>query len=242
MVASYNDYRRGDGNCYAAYSLDGGKSWSDTHAADGVHTRRRRTARPAQYWQGGGDTSVAFDTKGNAYLSCQMFMRGSATTPNPDLSSAFFVFRSTEQRRRVVELPGTPGRPELRTWHGEDAPFLDKQLMTVDNHVGSPFQDRVYVTWTTFDVDGTAYIWEAWSNDYARALQRPGARQQRQRPVRQHLRRCRRRMAAATRTSSRSRSPAATARCTSCGRTSTTSSRAPTTATRCCSPSRRTAG
>ena len=45
--------------------------------------------------------------------------------------------------------------------------------MTVDNHVGSPFQDRVYVSWTTFDVDGTAYIWEAWSNDYAEHFSSP---------------------------------------------------------------------
>ena len=35
------------------------------------------------------------DTKGNAYLSCQMFNRGQAVSPNPDLSSAFYVFRST---------------------------------------------------------------------------------------------------------------------------------------------------
>ena len=42
----------------------------------------------------------------------------------------------------------------------------DKALMTVDNHVGSPFQDRVYMTWTTFAADGTAYIYEASSSDY----------------------------------------------------------------------------
>ena len=38
--------------------------------------------------------------------------------------------------------------------------------MTVDNHIGSPFQDRIYVTWTEFTSDGTAYIWESYSNDY----------------------------------------------------------------------------
>src|SRR6202035_3256523 len=30
LVASRNDYRRGDGNCYAAYSLNGGKNWNDS--------------------------------------------------------------------------------------------------------------------------------------------------------------------------------------------------------------------
>jgi hypothetical protein len=38
--------------------------------------------------------------------------------------------------------------------------------MTVDNHVGSPYQDRIYVSWTDFAADGTAYIWEAYSSDY----------------------------------------------------------------------------
>jgi hypothetical protein len=38
--------------------------------------------------------------------------------------------------------------------------------MTVDNHIGSPFQDRIYVTWTEFANDGSAYIWESFSSDY----------------------------------------------------------------------------
>ncbi len=171
MVASYNDYRRGDGNCYAAYSFDAGKSWTDTTPPMGF-TRGAPYGAAREYWQGGGDTSVAFDTKGNAYLSCQMFMRGQPTTPDPDLSSAFFVFRSTNNNGASWNFPARPvvQSPDVE---GGDAPFLDKQLMTVDNHVGSPFQDRVYVTWTTFDVDGSAYIWGAWSNDYAEHFSAP---------------------------------------------------------------------
>ncbi|TMM18468.1 MAG: exo-alpha-sialidase [Actinobacteria bacterium] len=38
--------------------------------------------------------------------------------------------------------------------------------MTVDNHAGSPFQDRIYVAYTEFAADGTAYIYESYSNDY----------------------------------------------------------------------------
>src|SRR5204862_20902 len=50
---------------------------------------------------------------------------------------------------------------------GFGAKLEDKALMTVDNHVGSPFQDRVYVTWTEFDIlGGTAYIYEVHSDDY----------------------------------------------------------------------------
>ena len=45
--------------------------------------------------------------------------------------------------------------------------------MTVDNHVGSPFRDRIYVTWTTFAADGTAYIYEAHSSDYGETFSAP---------------------------------------------------------------------
>jgi hypothetical protein len=56
---------------------------------------------------------------------------------------------------------------------GADAAFLDKPYITVDDHPGSPFADRVYMTWTTFAVDGTAYIFEAHSNDYGQTFSAP---------------------------------------------------------------------
>jgi len=67
VVASQNDYRRGDGNCEAAYSLDGGKNWNDSTVPSGF---TRGDVQPRQYWQAGGDTSVGWDTRGNAYISC----------------------------------------------------------------------------------------------------------------------------------------------------------------------------
>ena len=41
----------------------------------------------------------------------------------------------------------------------------DKQLIAVDNHLNSPYRDRIYVTWTEFTGEGTSYIWEASSKD-----------------------------------------------------------------------------
>jgi hypothetical protein len=172
LVASFNDYRRGDGNCYGAWSTDGGRSWNDSTVPMSF-TRGALYGAARQYWQAGGDTSVAFDTKGNAYLSCQMFQRGAGVTPNPDLSSAFFVFRSTQNFGASWNFPGRPVAQSPDVKGTGNASFLDKQLMTVDNHPGSPFQDRVYVTWTTFAVDGTAYIYEAYSADYAEHFSAP---------------------------------------------------------------------
>jgi hypothetical protein len=163
LVASYNDYRRGDGTCGVSYSLDGGEHWSDSTTPNGFTRGDSFGGVAREYWQGGGDTAVAWDTKGNAYLQCQLFMRGPGTTNNPDQSSAVYVFRSTQNNGASWNFPA---RPVVEASNSTGAPFEDKPYMTVDDHLGSPFQDRVYVTWTEFAADGSAYIWESHSNDY----------------------------------------------------------------------------
>jgi hypothetical protein len=45
--------------------------------------------------------------------------------------------------------------------------------MAVDNNLGSPYQDRIYVTWTFFDADGTAYIYGAHSSNYGESFSKP---------------------------------------------------------------------
>ena len=186
LVGSFNDYRRGDSNCYSSFSLDGGRSWADSTLPMSF-TRGKPTPSPVggpfngarEYWQAGGDTSVAWDTRGNAYLSCQVFNRGSGTATNPDLSSALLVFRSTHNGGASWNFPGRYVRVANNVTPVGKNPFpsgiilLDKQLMTVDNHVGSPFQDRVYVTWTEFATDGTAYIFESFSADFAETFSAP---------------------------------------------------------------------
>jgi hypothetical protein len=172
LLGSSNDYRRGDGGCFGYYSLDNGRSFQDVAIPFGF-TRGAAYGAARQYWSGGGDTSSAFDTHGNAYYSCQVFNRGRPTSSNPDLSSALLVFRSTGNggasytfpARVVTEQPLVSGTAAL--------PFLDKQLLSVDNHVRSPFRDRVYVTWTTFAPDGSAYIYESHSADYAETWSAP---------------------------------------------------------------------
>ena len=171
LVASYNDYRRGDGTCGVSYSLNGGKSWADTTTPNGF-VRGDFVGTAREYWQASGDTSVAWDTKGNAYLSCQAFNRGSGVSPNPDQSSGFFVFRSTQTGGASFNFPGRPVAT-LGDTAGAGNALLDKQLMTVDNHPGSKFADRIYVSWTTFAADGTGYIYEAYSNDYGESFSAP---------------------------------------------------------------------
>ncbi len=170
LVSSNNDYRRGDGNCYGAYSLDNAGHWNDTTVPMGFTSGANFGKVARQYWQAGGDTSVAWDTKGNAYLNCQVFMRGPGVTNNPDQSSGIYVFRSTQNNGASWNFPG---HAVAEQFTATGLPFLDKPYMTVDNHAGSPHQDAVYVTWTTFDADGTAKIFEAHSNDYGQTFSSP---------------------------------------------------------------------
>jgi hypothetical protein len=172
LIASYNDYRRGDGTCGVTYSLDGSRSWADATTPNGFSRGTDFGGKPREYWQAGGDTSVAWDSRGNAYLSCQVFNRGSATSPNPDQSSAFLMFRSTGTNGASWNFVGRPVATHNDT-SGAGNFLLDKQLLTVDSNVRSPFRDRVYVSWTTFADDGTGYIYEAYSADYGETFSAP---------------------------------------------------------------------
>ena len=174
MVASQNDYRRGDGNCYTGYSSDDGRTWTDSTPPMGFTRGDAFGDVARQYWQAGGDTSVAWDTKGNAYLSCQVFMRGDAVPTTP----------TSRARSMSSARPGSggaswnfPARPvvEHNDVAGDGDVLLDKQYMTVDATKGSPFQDRIYVTWTLFDADGTSYIYGAFSRDYGESFSGPSS-------------------------------------------------------------------
>jgi hypothetical protein len=173
VVASQNDYRRGDGNCYTDYSVNGGQGWSDSTDPMSFTYGANTWGTARQYWQAGGDTSVAWDTKGNAYLMCQVFNRGGAgLTNNDDQSSGFYIFRSTGNGGASWNFPGRPVAEENNV-AGNPSVLLDKEYMTVDNTPGSPYQDRIYVTWTSFAADGTAYIYEAHSSDYGETFSAP---------------------------------------------------------------------
>lgn len=172
LVAGFNDYRRGDGNCYGSFTGNGGASWTDTTIPMGF-TRGTAFGNVArQYWEAGGDPSLAWDTRGNAYFACMVFQRGKPTTNNPDVSSAVYVFRSTGDGGASWNFPG---RPAVQTFSTSSSglPLNDKPYMTVDDHAGSPFRDRVYLTWTLFAPDGTAYIYEVHSDDYGQTFSAP---------------------------------------------------------------------
>jgi hypothetical protein len=173
IVASFNDYRRGDGNCGTSFSSNGGSSWTDSTMPTGF-TRGTAFGNVArQYWQAGGDTSLAWDSRGNVYMACQLFMRPGFVTNNPDTSSAMYVFRSTGDGGASWNFPGRPAIETFASNQTTGLPLNDKEYIAVDNSPTSPFRDRVYVAWTIFAEDGTAYIFDAFSNDYGQSFSSP---------------------------------------------------------------------
>jgi hypothetical protein len=173
VVASFNDYRRGDGNCGTSFSGNGGSSWTDSTMPTGF-TRGTAFGNVArQYWQAGGDTSLAWDTRGNVYMACQLFMRPGFVTNNPDTSSAMYVFRSTGDGGASWNFPGRPAVETFASNQATGLPLNDKEYIAVDNSPTSPFRDRVYVAWTIFATDGTAYIFDAFSKDYGQTFSSP---------------------------------------------------------------------
>jgi len=163
VVAGDNNYIGGDGTCGGYFSQDGGRTWSDSRIPNVFTYGFDGNAR--EYWQGGGDTSVAWDTRGNAYESCQVFNRGLIASANPDFSSGFVLFRSTGNHGASWNFPGRYSTVFFDPT-GQMTTLEDKALMTIDDNVSSPFRDRIYVTWTEFAGDGSAYIWESHSSDY----------------------------------------------------------------------------
>jgi hypothetical protein len=97
-------------------------------------------------------------------------MRGPGTTNNPDLSSAVYVFRSTGDGGASWNFTG---HPAVETSNTDPAVLTDKPYMTIDNNPNSPFRDRIYMTWTQFAADGTAYIFEVHSDDYGQTFSSP---------------------------------------------------------------------
>ena len=108
LVASANDYQIGDGGCGVYYSTDDGHTWKGSPVPFNFTRGTAFGGAERQYWDTGGDPSVAWDTHGNAYQSCLLFNRGPDVTQNPDESSGFYLYRSTGTNGASWNFPGRP--------------------------------------------------------------------------------------------------------------------------------------
>jgi hypothetical protein len=181
LLAATNDYTYGDGLAGGtAFSTDGGRTWQDsqvplefTNGSDFGNCPGLTQPCARMYWQGGGDPSVAWDTHGNAYFAGLHFNRGFPTSDNPDASSGVYVYRSTQNDGASWSMPGTPVVTAFNpTGANSGLPLDDKPYMTIDDGHNA-YTNRIFVTWTLFAADGTAYIYGAYSSDSGRTFSTP---------------------------------------------------------------------
>jgi hypothetical protein len=168
VIISQNDYRSGDGACGVDFSFDGGTNWGSGLAP--MNFARGFEGGARHYWTSGGDTSLAFDSSGEAYLMCQVFERPSPTSDEGDAvpnagASALMIFRSADGGASW----SFPGNYAVKTAGAADGGLglLDKPYMAIDAGASSPYKDRIYVAWANYPADyANAPIFFAYSADH----------------------------------------------------------------------------
>jgi hypothetical protein len=131
----------GDAYSGSYFSNDGGKTWCCT-ATDPAHLGtlipgvEHLTGGP---YDAGGDPSVAFDSRGNAYYAGLGFNRTSAP-------GTVTVSRGTFDAGGALSWSA----PTFINPTTSPSTLNDKEWIAVDHNPTSPFRDHVYVTWTRF--------------------------------------------------------------------------------------------
>jgi hypothetical protein len=131
----------GEGSSGTYFSNDGGQTWCCV-SSDPQHTGTLITGinklTGGQY-DAGGDPSLAFDSRGNAYYAGLGFDRTAA--PN-----------TVAVNKGTFDGSGnlTWGAPVFINPTTSPSTLNDKEWIAADWHVASPFRDRVYVSWTRF--------------------------------------------------------------------------------------------
>src|SRR6058998_2460233 len=131
----------GDAYSGAYFSNDGGATWCCT-PTDPAHLG---TMIPGVQrlnggiYDAGGDPSVAFDSAGHVSYAGLGFDR--TAPPN-----------TVTVNKGAFDAAGALswGAPTFINPTTSPSTLNDKEWIGVDSHVGSPFQDRVYVSWTRF--------------------------------------------------------------------------------------------
>ncbi len=156
VVAAMNDYvsrtwactvgstpcsALGDGYSGTYVSNDGGSTWCCTpQDPSNLGTEIPGVERlTGGIYDAGGDPALAFNSQGTVFYSGLGFDR---TAPPNTVA----VNRGTFDSNGVL----TWSQPTFINPTTSPATLNDKEWIGVDSHVGSPFQDRVYVSWTRF--------------------------------------------------------------------------------------------
>src|SRR2546426_8385045 len=130
-----------DGYSGTYFSNDGGATWCCTptdpaHLGTMIPGVERLTGG---IYDAGGDPALAFDSAGHVFYAGLGFDR--TAPPN-----------TVAVNKGTFDSEGTLswGAPTFINPTTSPSTLNDKEWIGVDSHAGSPFQDRVYVSWTRF--------------------------------------------------------------------------------------------
>ena len=160
MIAGQNDSRIGFNHCGYDWTFSGGRTWGD---------------QVPPFWQfqlldghtsdACSDPTIAFDSRGNAYVGGIFFDVASD-------ANAVLVMKSNAPNGGAFYHSPNPagGFQEYRDLPvgvvaNDAVDFNDKELMTADAWVSSPKRDNVYMTWTKFNTAGHSPIFFSQSTD-----------------------------------------------------------------------------
>src|SRR6266516_467316 len=179
ILISQNDYRLGDAGPGVDWSLDDGAHYGSQLAPKNFGKAILDLGGARHYWTTGGDTSVAFDSTGEAYLLTQVFdrafptdERGTSTIFGVD-ASAMLVFRSADGGASW-SFTGSYVHTSAFGEGDDSGGLIDKMYMAIDNNPSSPYRDRIYVVWAGYPADGSnSPTMLSYSTDYGNSWTAP---------------------------------------------------------------------
>ena len=166
IAASQNDSKYFGNRTSVSFSHDGGRHWGDAELPVG---RVAMAEVPGGQWSFDAitDPAHAWDSRGNLYYSAIAF------DAFQDGLSALVVWKANScLLGSAMHTPGSGGCSPfvapldatpivVRSNFADQLRSDDKNLMTADAGVNSPFRDNVYITWTIFRFDNTGLYLES---------------------------------------------------------------------------------
>lgn len=146
VIVGFNDVGRSEGRSGYAFSTDGGTTF----------THKRLPSAPSRLTA--GDPCLAFGVNNEIYYS--------TLVRTPEAPLIIGVAKSTDQGATFSSVV------DASTKANNPFDAQDKEWMTVDTQVQSPFRGNVYVSWTTFTPTGS-YISFSRSTDGAASFEPP---------------------------------------------------------------------
>ena len=162
-ICSANDFGCGTGGIRYFYTTDGGSTWGNNCIALPPNDNG---------WNQPFDPSVAYDSKGNAFICFGDYRSVSQGTAQ----NCIYVTQSTDGGI-TFNLPALvyADSQDAVSGSGGSQPFEDKMFIGCDTYSNSQYRDRLYVSWTHFVNGAGGEIYLSYSSDHGATWSTPAS-------------------------------------------------------------------